>query len=298
MALTNYFFSPTDVDLIIQAVQKVTGQSITNAGRIALENIANTDDLRSNVQIIIGESVQSGAGGLTITFDSVTGITTLTLDADLSALAALTTNGIIARTGSGSVATRSLVEPPAGIDIANADGVAGNPSFTLANDLAALEGLNASGLAVRTANDTWALRTITGTSGLIDVVGGNGVAGNPEIALAEVGTPDTYHSVTTDAYGRVVSGQAGMVLPVVTKSANYTATASDYAILCSATLTLSLPAAASNTGRSYAVRNIVAGTVTIDPDAAELIDGAATKLLAANEFVTIVCDGTQWFTIG
>lgn len=298
MSLTNYFFSPADVDLIIQAVQKVTGQSITNAGRIALENIANTDDLRSNVQIIIGESVQSGVGGLTITFSSTTGITTLTLDADLSALAALATTGIIARTGAGTVATRSLVEPSAGIDIANADGVSGNPAFTLANDLAALEGLNSSGFGVRTANDTWALRSITGAAGLIDVVDGNGVSGNPEIALAEIGTPGTYQSVTTDAYGRVVSGESGIVLPVVTKSANYTATSGDYAILCSATLTLSLPAAASNTGRSYAVRNTGAGTVTIDPNSTEQIDGAATKALTSGQFATIVCDGTQWFTIG
>lgn len=298
MPLTNYFFSPADVDLIIQAVQKVTGATISNAGRIALENFANTDDLRNNVQIIIGESLQSGASGLTITFNTTTGITTLTLDPDLAALALLSTTGLIARTGDGTVATRSLVEPPAGIDIANPGGVAGNPTFTLANDLAALEALSASGFAVRTASDTWTLRTIIGTDGLIDVVDGDGVSGDPEIALAEAGTPGTYQSVTTDAYGRVTSGEVGMVLPVVTKSANYTATSSDYTILCSATLTLSLPASASSTGRSYAVRNVGAGTVTIDPNAAEQIDGTATKSLAAGEFVTIVCDGTQWFTIG
>lgn len=298
MALTNYILTPEDVDLIRQAVEKVLGRTISYAGQIALENIANTDDLRSNVQIIIGDSLASGAGGLTITFNSTTGITTLTLDADLSALAALATTGIIARTGSGTVATRSLVEPSAGIDIANADGVAGNPTFTLANDLAALEGLNSSGFAVRTANDTWALRSITGAAGLIDVVDGNGVSGNPEIALAEIGTSGTYQSVTTDAYGRVTSGESGIVLPVVTKSANYTAKSGDYAILCSATLTLSLPVAATNTGRSYAVRNTGAGTVTIDPSGTEKIDGAATKALTSGQFATIVCDGTQWFTIG
>lgn len=350
MALTNYILTPEDVDLIRQAVEKVLGRSISYAGQIALENLTNQDDLRNNVQIIIGESLQSGAGGLSISFNATTGITTLTLDADLSAIAALSALGFISRTASGAMAARSLVEPAAGIDIANPAGISGDPTFTLANDLAALEGLSSSGIAARTANDAWALRTlqqpasgitianpagvggdptfalsddlaaieslastgfavrtgaetweqrsITGASGLILVVDGDGVAGNPVIALDEIGTPGTYQSVTTDAYGRVTSGQSGMVLPVVTKSANYTVTASDYAILCSATLTLSLPAAASNTGRSYAVRNTGAGTVTIDPSAAELIDGAATKSLAANEFVTIVCDGTQWFTIG
>lgn len=349
MELTNYILTPEDVDLIRQAVDKVLGRSISYAGQIALENLTNTEDLRNNVQIIIGESVQSGAGGLTITFNPTTGITTFTLDPDLSAVAALASLGFISRTANGAMAARTLIEPAAGIDIANPAGIAGDPTFILANDLAALEALNASGLAVRTANDAWALRSITATTGLavidgngvagnptvtpandlaaieslsstgfavrtgtetweqrsitgasgqIFVVDGDGVAGNPLIALDEVGTPGTYQSVTTDAYGRVTSGESGMVLPVVTKSANYTATSSDYAILCSATLTLSLPAAASNTGRSYALRNTGAGTVTIDPNAAELIDGATTKSLAANEVVTIVCDGTQWFTIG
>lgn len=53
-----------------------------------------------------------------------------------------------------------------------------------ANDLAALEGLTGTGIAVRTATDTWAQRTITGTTDQISVTNGAGVAGNPIIALA------------------------------------------------------------------------------------------------------------------
>ena len=84
MPMTNYILTPEDVDLIRQAVEKVLGRSISYAGQIALENLTNTDDLRNNMQIIIGESLQSGAAGLTITFDATTGITTLTLDPDLA----------------------------------------------------------------------------------------------------------------------------------------------------------------------------------------------------------------------
>lgn len=297
MPMTNYILTPEDVDLIRQAVDKVLGRSISYAGQIALENLTNQDDLRSNVQIIIGESVQSGASGLTITFDTTTGITTLTLDPDLAALALLSTTGLIARTGSGTVAARSITGAT-GIAVIDGNGVAGNPQVVPANDLFALESLSSTGFAVRTGTETWEQRLITGASGQIFVVDGDGVAGNPLIALEEVGTPGTYQSVTTDAYGRVTLGESGMVLPVVTKSASYTATSGDYAILCSATLTLSLPAAAGNTGRSYAVRNTGAGAVTIDPNSAEQIDGAATKVLAAGQFATIVCDGAQWFTIG
>lgn len=50
------------------------------------------------------------------------------LDSDLTALAALATNGIIVRTGSGSVATRSIAATSSKITVTNADGVSSNPS--------------------------------------------------------------------------------------------------------------------------------------------------------------------------
>jgi hypothetical protein len=52
------------------------------------------------------------------------------LDSDLTAIAALSSTGIIVRTGSGSVATRSI-SAGAGISVTNGDGVAGN--ITIAN---------------------------------------------------------------------------------------------------------------------------------------------------------------------
>ena len=77
----------------------------------------------------------------------------------LRALAALASNGIVVRTGSGQVAIRAITAPAAGITITNGDGVAGDPTLGLANDLAALEALNSTGYAQRTAADTWTLRT-------------------------------------------------------------------------------------------------------------------------------------------
>ena len=65
------------------------------------------------------------------------------------------------------------------------DGVAGNPTLALANDLSALEGLSSTGFAVRTASDTWAQRTITNISNQTAVTNGNGVAGNPTVGLAD-----------------------------------------------------------------------------------------------------------------
>lgn len=85
--------------------------------------------------------------------------------------------------------TRTLVAPAAGITISNADGVAGNPTFALANDLGALEGLGSTGFAVRTAADTWTQRTIVAGAGL-SIINGDGVAGNPTLSV-DVGSAAT-----------------------------------------------------------------------------------------------------------
>jgi hypothetical protein len=131
------------------------------------------------------------------------------LDSDLTAFANLATNGIVARTATGSVATRTLTQPAAGITVTNGDGVSGNPTLALANDLSALEGLSSTGLAVRTGSDTWAQRSITGTSGRITLTNGDGVAGNPTVDLTSLtiggSGVGTFTKVTVDTYGRVTS---------------------------------------------------------------------------------------------
>lgn len=62
------------------------------------------------------------------------------------------------------------------------------------------------------------------------------------------------------------------------------------------TLTL-LPAATAGEGFLFSVKNTSAGGNTIDPDAAELIDGGATLTLAAGSSTLLVCDGTGWTSL-
>jgi hypothetical protein len=107
-----------------------------------------------------------------------------TIDADLTAIAALdATAGLLAKTGSAAYARRTLTAPAAGISVSNGTGAAGNPTLALANDLAALEGLASTGIAVRDNTDSWVQRTLTGTAAEITVTNGNGVSGNPTISL-------------------------------------------------------------------------------------------------------------------
>lgn len=154
------------------------------------------------------------------TYGQVTGVANATAadvgaqasSAELSALAGLASTGIPVRTGTGTYAVRSFVAPAAGISITNSDGVAGNITFALSNDLAALEGLGGTGFAVRTGGDTWAQRTIQGTTNRINVTNGNGVSGDPTIDLATTAvTPGTYTNatVTFDAYGRATFAASG-----------------------------------------------------------------------------------------
>lgn len=125
------------------------------------------------------------AAGVTVTNgDGVSGNPTLALSNDLAAIEGLASNGLIARTATDTMAVRTITAPVAGITLTNGDGVSGNPTLVLANDLAALEGLAANGLVARTATDTMAARTLTAPAAGITVTNGGGVAGNPTLVLA------------------------------------------------------------------------------------------------------------------
>ena len=106
-------------------------------------------------------------------------------DADLVAIAAINTTGILCRTGAGTWATRTMVQPAAGLTITNPAGTGGDITLALANDLLALEGLGTTGIPARTGTDTWAIRTLTAPADGLTITNPGGVAGNPIFALAD-----------------------------------------------------------------------------------------------------------------
>lgn len=97
-----------------------------------------------------------------------------------------------------------------------------------------------------------------------------------------------------------VNGSMGLRTTTVADSTTLDGTHN--VVLCNngANITLTLPAAAGNTGRVYVIKKISnnVATVTIDPNGAETIDGAATMLLDRwRKAVRIICDGTGWHVI-
>jgi hypothetical protein len=125
------------------------------------------------------------AAARTLLDDATTGdmLTTLgaqPLDADLTALAALSSTGLVTRTAANTYALRTLTGPAAGLTVSNGDGVSGNPTLALANDLAALEALSGTDtIYYRSGVSTWSAVTIgTGllfSGGTLSATGGGGV---------------------------------------------------------------------------------------------------------------------------
>lgn len=115
------------------------GGDITTAGKDLL-NDANAAAQRTTLGLAIGTNVEAW-------------------DADLDGLAGLSLSGLVSRTGAGTFAARTITGPAAGITVSNGDGIAGNPTLALANDLSAVEGLSGTGIVRRTGTDAWSAGT-------------------------------------------------------------------------------------------------------------------------------------------
>lgn len=84
-------------------------------------------------------------------------------------------------------------------------------------DLQAIAALTSTGILARTADDTWELRTITGTANEIAVTNGDGVSGNPTISLPDAltftgktVTGGTFESPVIHTPTGIVKGDVGL----------------------------------------------------------------------------------------
>ncbi|QUS39566.1 hypothetical protein RPMA_12505 [Tardiphaga alba] len=157
----------------------------TSFGR-SVANAADAAALRTLAGTVIGTNVQAW-------------------DADLDALAANSTDGFWARTGAGTGAARVMTAPAAGFTITNPAGVAGNPTFVLANDLAALEALSSTGIARRTGTDAWSVGTLVSNTELATMPNATFKCRT----TAGTGSPDDCTSAQSTALLNTMGGDAG-----------------------------------------------------------------------------------------
>lgn len=217
--------------------------SANATGVLTLANSGVTAGTYNNVATAVTPITVDAKGRVTATgaavtitpaFSNVTGKpTTLSgygitdgqpLDAELTAISGLTTNGIIAKTAAGAATTRSIAVSGVGLGISNADGVAGNPTVssnaTNLNTASAIVARDASGnfsagtvTAALSGNATTATtlqtaRNITLSGDATGTASFNGSAdAGIAVTLANSGvTAGTWTKVSVDAKGRVTSG--------------------------------------------------------------------------------------------
>lgn len=168
---------------------------------------------------------------------------------------------------------------------------AANQQFTNSADGFVIGG----GTTVRTLTVTSGSPTITGGSNTLTLAGNLTTSGAYSLTLTLTGTTN------------VTLPTSGTLEPVtkayVTKTGNYTMTASDVVVLADATsggFTLTLPTAASGAGNRYYIKKTDSSGngVVVDGNGSETIDGATTQTIYIQyQSLMIISNGTSWFII-
>ncbi len=137
--------------------------------------------------------------------------------------------------------------------------------------------------------------------------------------LQTAGTNEVMRAMTNGSFGLLIGGttddgvnklqvsggikSSGQTLGFSAKTTTYTATASDQVISgdgTSAAFTITLPTAASVSGRTYTIKKIDASVnaVTVGTTSSQTIDGSTTYALSLQyKYVTVVSNGTNWLIV-
>jgi hypothetical protein len=121
--------------------------------------------------------------GLTLSDGGAQGVFNITTTGALLSLVNSGT-GFQVKTSSTAIVGRAIATSGVGLSTANGDGIAGNPTITLAGQVLNLANLSANGLMVITSAGTLSATQIAGVADQTEVSNANGTTGNPTIGLA------------------------------------------------------------------------------------------------------------------
>jgi hypothetical protein len=225
--------------------------------------------------------------------------------------------GVLADTSAGAFTVTLPATPSTGAQVVVADAGAnwGTNNLTVGRNGSTIGGLaqdlvcDLSGVSVQFVYDgaTWEVYAQVGGQGgnavTLDGVQTltNKTLTDPKIVLG--GTNGTAGQALVSQGAGVAPAWAtvGSSLAVVARTSNTILGASDQSKLfaCTGTFTQTLTAAATLGNGWYCyLRNTGNGTITVDPNGAELIDGAATYALLPGFTVILTCNGTGFTVVG
>jgi hypothetical protein len=276
-----------------------TGSPITSTGTLALGGTL---------------TVANGGTGATTAAAALTALGAQPVDPELTAVAAVATNGILARTGAGAVSAR-IITGSTGITVTNGDGAAGNPTIALANTsvtpgtyTSANITVDAQGRITNAAAGSGGGGGIATASNGLTVTGTDVALGGTLTAATTVDQNNNNLVFTTGTSGRtIVNGSFQTSGAVYAKVRNMTTlptgdsswNADDYIVILSVAGggNVVLPNPVNNSGRMLLIRNnsVEAGGSGTYAYITNIPVNNASILASRSQ--TLVSDGAKWYVV-
>ena len=247
--------------------------AVPTARTITINGVSQ--DLSANRTYSVG-TVTSIATGNGIQGGTITTTGTLGLTGQALALHNLAINGVIARTGAGTVAARTITGTTNQITVTNGNGVSGNPTISLPATI----NVNTTGNA-SSATILQTARTINGTS----------FNGSANITTANWGTTRT---ITIGATGKSVNGSGNVAWSLaeigaqaaLTNPVTGTGTTNRVAKFTGATTVGNSNISDDGTTITSLVNHTFNGNILNAPKTFSVISGATTGSVAGGDFDT------------
>ena len=208
----------------IDVVTASSSRIVVNADSIDLATAGTAGTYKSVTTDAYGR-VTSGTNPTTLSGYGITDAQAL--DTDLTAIAGLSTTGVIVRTGSGTATTRSIAASGVGLSITNANGIAGDPTVVSNATSAATAStlMSRDGGGSTSANNLSLGGNLILNSGSTAVngieLGSIGGASNPYIDFHS-GATATDYDARIQAFGGTGSSQGGSVSYLANAGHNFT----------------------------------------------------------------------------